>query len=100
MSLPTNLTLLLLTHNDADKIKANFIGKEQEHLSIIFASPSLAGFNNQIQAVLFKANISELTLAITQLKASQSVDIIGTIDINNWLGIEKLQIQIEDLIMQ
>jgi single-stranded-DNA-specific exonuclease len=82
-----------------NKIKANFVGKEQEHLSIIFSNQGLTGFNNQISAILFKANISKLTPTITQLKTSQTIDIIGTIDINNWLGIEKLQIQIEDIIL-
>jgi single-stranded-DNA-specific exonuclease len=82
-----------------NKIKANFVGKEQEHLSIIFSNQGLTGFNNQISAILFKANISKLTPIITQLKTSQTIDIIGTIDINNWLGIEKLQIQIEDIIL-
>ena len=82
-----------------NKIKANFVGKEQEHLSIIFSNQGFTGFNNQISAILFKANISKLTPIITQLKTSQTIDIIGTIDINNWLGIEKLQIQIEDIIL-
>jgi len=82
-----------------NKIRVNFVGKEQEHLSIIFSNQGFTGFNNQISAILFKANISKLTPIITQLKTSQTIDIIGTIDINNWLGIEKLQIQIEDIIL-
>jgi hypothetical protein len=41
------------------KIRTNFVGKKQEHLSCIFGAKSLVGFNNQIQAILFRAGTSK-----------------------------------------
>jgi single-stranded-DNA-specific exonuclease len=81
------------------KIRTNFVGKKQEHLSCIFSAKSLVGFNNQIQAILFRANMSNIAQALIDCKTSQPINLIGTIDINSWMGVEKLQLQIEDAII-
>lgn len=50
---------------------------------------------------LFKirANQSKLTTILVELKSSQNIQVIGTVDINSWMGVDKLSLQIEDLIL-
>lgn len=81
------------------KIRTNFVGKKQEHLSCIFGAKSMVGFNNQIQAILFRVGTSNLAQNLIECKTSQPINLIGTIDINSWMGVEKLQLQIEDAII-
>ncbi len=59
----------------------------------------MVGFNNQIQAILFRVGTSNLAQNLIECKTSQPINLIGTIDINSWMGVEKLQLQIEDAII-
>ena len=81
------------------KIRANFVGKDQEHLSLVLTSKNSLGFTNQIPAILFRAKQSKLTPILLELKNSQPISVIGTIEINSWMGVEKLQLQIDDAII-
>lgn len=81
------------------KIKANFVGKKQEHLSLIFSAKSVIGFNNQISGILFQQNQNDLGKYLLESKTSQPLNLVVTIEINSWMGIEKLQLQIEDAII-
>lgn len=81
------------------KIKSNFVGKKQEHLSIIFSSKSLIGFNNQISGILFRQNQNDLGKFLLESKTSQPLNLVVTPEVNSWMGVEKLQLQIEDAII-
>jgi len=80
------------------KIRANLIGKNQDHLNIIFSSKTAIGFDKQISGILFNINATNLAQSLVECKNSTAMNVIGTIEINNWMGLEKLQIQIEDVI--
>ncbi|MFZ9470131.1 MAG: single-stranded-DNA-specific exonuclease RecJ [Rickettsiales bacterium] len=81
------------------KIKANFVGKQQEHLSLIFGAKSLIGYNNNVSGILFRQNQNNLAKFLLESKNSQPLNLIATIEINSWMGVEKLQLQIEDAII-
>jgi single-stranded-DNA-specific exonuclease len=81
------------------KIRSSLVGKNQEHISCVFASKSLIGFSKQIQAVLFNANNSALTETLLNQNFNKNVDLIGNISINNWMGNEKIQMIIEDILI-
>ena len=81
------------------KIKTNFVGKKQEHLNVIFSAKSMLGFSNQFSAILFRQNSNDLAKYLTEIKTTTPIDIIATIEINSWMGIDKIQIQIEDVIL-
>ncbi|MFM8185777.1 MAG: DHHA1 domain-containing protein, partial [Alphaproteobacteria bacterium] len=81
------------------KIKANFVGKKQEHLSLICSAKSVIGFNNQISGILFRQNQNDLGKYLLESKTSQPLNLVVTIEINSWMGVEKLQLQIEDAII-
>lgn len=80
------------------KIKHDFIGKNQEHLSVIFSSKSNIGYNNTLQGLLFKANTSSLLTQLINLKTNQIINVVATTEINNWMGVEKIKLLIEDII--
>ena len=81
------------------KIKAGFVGKKQEHLSLIFSAKSLIGYNNNVSGILFRQNQNNLAKFLLECKNSQPLNLIATIEINSWMGVEKLQLQIEDAII-
>jgi single-stranded-DNA-specific exonuclease len=81
------------------KIKTNFIGKNQEHLNIIFASKSNLGLTYNLNSVIFNYKISPFSEIIMNIKSNVELHIIGSLEINNWMGIEKIQLQIEDIIL-
>lgn len=84
---------------DAKKIRSQIIGSKQEHISCIFSAKSLLGFDNQINAVAFRSNNTKLGDLLLSAKTSQSLNLIATLNINNWMGVEKVQMMIEDIIL-
>lgn len=80
------------------KIKANQIGKNQDHISCIFSSKSALGFSSQIQAVAFKPS-KEISAILLGENSSKPISLVGSININSWMGVEKLQMIIEDVII-
>ncbi|MFM7620120.1 MAG: single-stranded-DNA-specific exonuclease RecJ [Alphaproteobacteria bacterium] len=84
---------------DAKKIRSSLIGSKQEHISCIFSAKSLLGFDNQINAVAFRSNNTKLGDLLLSAKTSQSLNLIATLNINNWMGVEKVQMMIEDIIL-
>lgn len=85
---------------DLYKIRHEVIGKNKEHLSLIFSSKSNIGYTNTIQGLLFKANMSSLLTQFINLKNNHKIDVIATLEINNWMGVEKIKLLIEDLIIK
>jgi single-stranded-DNA-specific exonuclease len=84
---------------DVQKIKANLIGKTGEHISAIFSSKSAVGFNGQIQAVSFRSANTPLAEILLDAKYTKPMSLIGTLNINSWMGMEKVQMIIEDILL-
>ncbi len=79
------------------KIKANLIGKNSEHISAIFSAKSSIGLSGNLQAVAFRSANNDLGNALLSAKA---MSLIGTLDVNNWMGLERVQMIIEDAILE
>ncbi|MBU6140746.1 MAG: single-stranded-DNA-specific exonuclease RecJ [Proteobacteria bacterium] len=83
---------------DVIKVKANIIGKTAEHISCIFSSKSALGFNGQIQAIAFRSNKTPLGEVLLDPKNTKPINLVGTLNINAWMGMEKVQMIIEDVL--
>ena len=81
------------------KLNAKAIGAGLEHISATFSSKSSIGFNGQIQAVAFKATNNEIGQILLDQNYKKPINLAGTLNINNWMGQEKIQIIIEDLLI-
>ncbi len=84
---------------DVVKVKANLIGKTAEHISCIFSSKSALGFNGQIQAIAFRSNKTPLGEILLDPKNTKPISLVGTLNINAWMGVEKVQMIIEDVLI-
>jgi single-stranded-DNA-specific exonuclease len=81
---------------NVQKIKGNFVGKTNEHVSCIFSTKSALGFSGQIQAIAFRCGANELGAILLDPKFNKPIDLVGTLNINIWMGVEKVQMIIED----
>ncbi len=79
------------------KVKANLIGKTGEHISAIFSAKSSIGLSGNLQAVAFRSANNALGNALLSAK---SMSLIGTLDVNSWMGVERVQMIIEDAILE
>lgn len=84
---------------DVTKVKANLIGKTGEHVSAIFSSKSVIGFSGNISAVAFRSANTALGEALLGSKNNQTMSLVGTLNINSWMGVEKVQMIIEDILI-
>ncbi len=84
---------------DVQKIKANLIGKTGEHISGIFSAKSALGFSGQIQAVAFRSANTPLGEILLDPKFTKPLNLVGTLNINSWMGVEKVQMIIEDILI-
>ena len=84
---------------DVQKVKANIIGKTGEHISGIFCTKSAVGFTGQIQAVAFRSVNTALGEILLDPKFTKPLNLVGTLNINAWMGVEKVQMLIEDLLI-
>jgi single-stranded-DNA-specific exonuclease len=84
---------------DVQKVKANIIGKTGEHISGIFCTKSAVGFTGQIQAVAFRSVNTPLGEILLDPKFTKPLNLVGTLNINTWMGVEKVQMLIEDLLI-
>jgi single-stranded-DNA-specific exonuclease len=81
------------------KVKANLVGQTAEHISCIFSSKSALGFNGQIQAIAFRSNKTPLGEMLLDPKFTKPINLVGTLNINAWMGAEKVQMIIEDVLI-
>ena len=81
------------------KVKANLVGQTAEHISCIFSAKSALGFNGQIQAIAFRSNKTPLGEMLLDPKFTKPISLIGTLNINAWMGAEKVQMIIEDVLI-
>jgi single-stranded-DNA-specific exonuclease len=83
---------------NVQKISAKIVGQTQEHISCIFSAKSAVGFSGQIQAIAFRSNNTALGEALLNSKTG-AFNLVGTLNINSWMGIEKVQMVVEDVIL-
>lgn len=83
---------------NAHKMRASLVGSNQEHLSCVFASKSALGFGKPISAIAFRSLESGLAEKVMNLNQAKPVSLICQLEINNWMGLEKIKIQLEDVI--
>ena len=81
------------------KVKANLVGQTAEHISCVFSSKSALGFNGQIQAIAFRSNKTPLGEMLLDPKFTKPINLVGTLNINAWMGAEKVQMIIEDVLI-
>ena len=84
---------------NVQKLRGKIVGKTQEHISCTFSSKSVIGFSNQIQAISFKSVDTAVGDILLNAKASKSLNLVGTLNINSWMGVEKVQMIIEDILI-
>lgn len=85
--------------NDAKKIRSQLIGSTQDHVSCIFSAKSAIGFANQISGVAFRSAKNKVGEVLLANKNYENIKLIATLNINNWMGVKKVQILIEDVIV-
>lgn len=84
---------------DVIKIKTNLIGKNSEHISGIFSAKSALGFSGNIQVVAFRSAKTVLGEMLLDPKLTKPVNLVGSLNINSWMGVEKVQMIVEDMIL-
>lgn len=84
---------------DVIKVKANLVGQTAEHISCIFSSKTAVGFSGQIQAIAFRSNKTPLGEILLNQKINKPLNLVGTLNINAWMGVEKVQMVIEDILL-
>jgi len=84
---------------DVIKVKANLVGQTAEHISCIFSSKTAVGFSGQIQAIAFRSNKTPLGEILLDQKFNKAMNLVGTLNINAWMGVEKVQMIIEDVVI-
>jgi len=78
------------------KISAKVVGNDQSHISCIFSSKEMIK-TNQIQAMLFRGVGSDLEPILLGEGYSKVMSLIGTLNINSWMGVKRVQMIIEDI---
>jgi len=78
------------------KVSSKLVGKEQNHISCIFTAKNMTK-TNQIQAMLFRGVGSDLEPILLGENYSKEINLIGTLNINSWMGSKKVQMIIEDI---
>ncbi len=84
---------------DVVKVKANLIGKTQEHISCIFSCKSAVGFSGNIQGISFRSAGTPIGETLLSAKSNKPISLVGTLNINSWMGVEKVQMIIEDVLV-
>lgn len=84
---------------DLQKVKANLIGKTAEHISCIFSCKTALGFSGNLQAVSFRSVGTALGDILLDPKMTKPMNVAGQLNINSWMGVEKVQLLIEDVLI-
>jgi len=81
------------------KLNAKIIGKTREHVSATFSSKSIIGFDGTMSVVAFKVAENEIGKMLLDGSYKKEMDLVGTLNINSWMGREKVQMIVEDIII-
>jgi len=84
---------------NVQKMRCGIIGKTAEHISGIFSAKNALGFSGQIQAIAFRSAGTALGEILLDPKHTSPMNLVGTLNINSWMGVEKVQMIIEDVII-
>lgn len=84
---------------DVKKLNAKIIGKTGEHVSANFGSKTSIGFDNVISCVAFKASDNSLGEFLLDDNNKNLVNLVGSLNINSWMGNDKVQMIIDDIIL-
>ena len=80
-------------------IKSNLIGAHKNHINCLFSSKSLKGLRSAISGICFNVIDTPMADILISKNNSRKLNIVGYVDINNWMGNKKIQILIEDIIL-
>lgn len=83
---------------DLSIIKADIIGQDKKHVRCIFGSKDMAGWQSGLVGVAFGAMENNIGQALINNKA-KTVNVIGQLSLNNWMGNESAQVIIEDVLV-
>ncbi|MDA7705329.1 single-stranded-DNA-specific exonuclease RecJ [Rickettsiales bacterium] len=83
---------------DLNIIKADLIGANKNHIKCIFSAKNLAGFAGNLSAIAFNIEESKMAEILLTKNKGKKLSIVGALDINSWMGVDNLQIIIEDLL--
>ncbi len=81
------------------KMNAKIIGKTGEHISCNFSSLSNVGFAANLGGVAFRSVNTKLAEILLDPNFKKPLSIIGDLNINSWMGNDKVQLIIEDIIV-
>lgn len=81
------------------KTNAKIIGESKQHISCNFTSLSNVGFAGNLQAVAFRSVDTAIAEILLNPKFNKPLNIAGELNINNWMGTEKVQMVIEDVLI-
>ena len=84
---------------DLNVIRADLIGANKNHIKCLFSAKNLAGFAGNLSAVAFNIEDSRMAEILLAKNKGQKLAIAGTLDINSWMGVDNLQIIIEDVLI-
>ncbi len=81
------------------KINAKIIGQTGEHISCIFSSKTMLGFNGNLQAVAFRSSKTPVGEILLDPNYKKPINVAGSLNVNSWMGVEKVQMIIEDVLI-
>jgi single-stranded-DNA-specific exonuclease len=84
---------------DLQKVNAKLIGQNQDHISCNFSSKTSIGFSGNLQAVAFRSATTKLAEILLDPKNKKPLSAVGNLSINNWMGSQKVQLLIDDILV-
>ncbi len=84
---------------DVVKVNAKIIGKTGEHISCFFSAKSAVGFSGNLSAVAFRSVATPVGEILLDPNFKKPMSLVGTLNINSWMGMEKVQMIIEDVLI-
>ncbi len=81
------------------KMNAKLIGADKSHISCNFSSLSNVGFSTNLGAIAFRSANTKIAEILLDPNFRKPINIVAELNINNWMGQEKVQAVIEDIIV-
>jgi single-stranded-DNA-specific exonuclease len=81
------------------KVNAKLIGQNQDHISCTFSSKTTLGFSGNLQGVAFRSATTLLGEILLDPNYKKPINVVGNLSINNWMGVEKVQLLIDDILI-
>ncbi len=81
------------------KMNAKLIGADKSHISCNFSSLSNVGFSANLGAIAFRSANTKIAEILLDPNFRKPINIVAELNINNWMGQEKVQAVIEDIIV-